>query len=55
MNEEKGSRLTKYSFRHVKCHIKDFHTMYALFPADKAANNVVHVVVWPLYYVDTVL
>ena len=38
-------------FPHLKCGIQDFHTKYALVPADKAANNVV--VVLRLYYVDT--
>ena len=41
----------KSSFRHLKQGIQDFHMKYVLVPADKAANNVV--VVWRLYYVDT--
>ena len=31
----------KYSFRHLKRGIQDFHMNYVLVPADKAANNVV--------------
>ena len=31
----------KFSFRHLKRGIQDFHMNYVLVPADKAANNVV--------------
>ena len=31
----------KSTFRHLKQGIQDFHRMYVLVPADKAANNVV--------------
>ena len=31
----------KYSFRHLKRGIQDFHMNYVLVPAHKAANNVV--------------
>ena len=31
----------KYSFRHLKRGIQDFHMNYVLVPANKAANNVV--------------
>ena len=31
----------KYSFRHLKQAIQEFHRKYVLVPADKAANNVV--------------
>ena len=39
------------SFCHLKLGVEDFHKKYVLVPADKAVNNVV--VVWRLYYVDT--
>ena len=35
----------KTSFRHLKLGIQDFHMNYVLVPADKAANNVVVVLV----------
>ena len=38
----------KFSFRHLKRGIQDFHV---LVPADIAANNVI--VVWWLYYINT--
>ena len=41
----------KSSFCHLKRGSQDFHMNYVLVPADKAANNVV--VVWRLYYIDT--
>ena len=41
----------KSSFRHLKQVIQEFHRKYVLFPADKAANNVV--VVCRLHYVNT--
>ena len=41
----------KYSFRHLKRGIQDFHMNYVLVPADKAANNVL--VVWRLCYINT--
>ena len=31
----------KFTFRHLKLGIQDFHRKYVLVPADKAANNVV--------------
>ena len=31
----------KFTFRHLKKGIQEFHTMFVLAPADKAANNVV--------------
>ena len=40
-----------FFFRHLKRGIQDFHMNYVLFPADKAAKNVV--VVWRLYYINT--
>ena len=30
----------KFSFRHLKRGIQDFHMIYVLVPTDKAANNV---------------
>ena len=41
----------KYSFRHLKQGIQEFHRKYVLVPADKAANNVV--VVCRLHYINT--
>ena len=41
----------KFTFRHLKQGIQDFHRKYVLVPADKAANNVV--VVWRLHYINT--
>ena len=41
----------KYSFRHLKQSIQEFHRKYVLVPADKAANNIV--VVCRLYYINT--
>ena len=41
----------KSSFRNLKRGIQDFHRIYVLVPADKAANNVE--VVWRLYYINT--
>ena len=41
----------KSTFRYLKQGIQDFHRKYVLFPADKAANNVV--VVWRLHYINT--
>ena len=38
----------KYSFRHLKQGIQDFHRKYVLVSADKAATNVV--IVGRLYY-----
>ena len=32
---------SKFSFRHLKQGIQEFHRKYVLVPADKAANNVV--------------
>ncbi|MCU7801044.1 MAG: hypothetical protein KZQ70_13130 [gamma proteobacterium symbiont of Lucinoma myriamae] len=32
---------SKFSFRHLKQGIQDFHGKYVLVPADKAANNVI--------------
>ena len=43
----------KYSIRYLKRGIKEFHTKYVLVPADKAANNVVVVVVFRLHYINT--
>ena len=34
-------RKPKFSFRHLKQGIQEFHRNYILVPADKAANNVV--------------
>ena len=42
----------KLSFKHLKQGIKQFHRMYVLVPADKAANSVV--VVCRLHYVNTI-
>ena len=41
----------KWSFRHLKQGIQEFHRKYVLVPADKAANNVV--VVCRLHYINT--
>ena len=41
----------KFSFRHLKQGIQEFHRKYVLVPADKAANNVV--VVCRLHYIKT--
>ena len=41
----------KYSFRHLKQSIQEFHRKYVLVPAAKAANNVV--VVRRLHYINT--
>ena len=41
----------KYSFRHLKQGIQEFHRKYVLVPADKAENNVV--VVCRLHYIKT--
>ena len=41
----------KYSFRHLKQGIQEFHRKYVLVPADKAANNVV--VVCRLHFINT--
>ena len=38
------------SFRHLKQGIQEFHSKYALVPADKAANNVV--VVCRFHYIN---
>ena len=43
----------KFSFRHLKQSIQEFHRKYVLVPADKAANNVV--VVWRLHYISTLI
>ena len=42
----------KSSFRHVKQGIQEFHRMYVLVPADKAAN-IYGVVVSRLHYINT--
>ena len=42
----------KPSFRHLKQGIQEFHRMYVLVPADKAANNVV--VGCRLHYINTI-
>ena len=34
-------RKPKFNFRHVKKGIQEFHRVFVLAPADKAANNVV--------------
>ena len=39
----------KFSFRHLKQGIQEFHGKYVLIPADNAANNIV-VVFW-LHYI----
>ena len=36
-------RKPKISYRYMKLGIQEFHRMYVLVPADKAANNVVAV------------
>ena len=41
----------KSSFRHLKQGIQGFHRKYVLYPADKAANNVVDVC--RLHYINT--
>ena len=41
----------KFTFRHLKKGIQEFHRKFVLAPADKAANNVV--VVWKRYYINT--
>ena len=41
----------KFTFRHVKKEIQEFHRRFVLALADKAANNVV--VVWKRYYLNT--
>ena len=41
----------KFSFRHLKKGIQEFHRRFILAPTDKAANNVV--VVWKRYYINT--
>ena len=41
----------KSSFRQLKQGLQDFHRMYVLLPADKAANNIV--VVYRLHYINT--
>ena len=43
----------KFSFRHLKQGIEEFHRKYVLVPADKAANNVV--AVWRLHYINTLI
>ena len=43
----------KFYFRHLKQGIQEFHRKYVLFPADKAANNVV--AVWRLHYINTLI
>ena len=44
---------SKFSFRHLKQGIQEFHRKYVLIPADKAANNVV--VVWRFHYKNTLI
>ena len=41
----------KFSFRHLKQGIQEFHRKYVLVPTDKAANNIV--VVCRLHYINT--
>ena len=41
----------KFTFRHLKKGIQEFHRRFVLAPADKAANNVV--VVWKGYFINT--
>ena len=41
----------KFTFRHVKKGIQEFHRRFVLVSEDKAANNVV--VVWKRYYINT--
>ena len=41
----------KYSFRHLKQGIQEFHGKFVFVPADKAANNIV--VVCRLHYINT--
>ena len=41
----------KFTFRHLKKGIQEFHRRFVLASADKAANNVV--VVWKRYYINT--
>ena len=43
----------KFSFRHLKQGIQEFHRKFVLVPADKATNNVV--IVWRLHYVNTLI
>ena len=43
----------KFSFRHLKQGIQEFHRKCVLVPADKAANNVV--VVWRLHYINVLI
>ena len=43
--------ISKYSFRHLKQGIQEFHRKYVFVPADKAANNVV--VVCRLHLIKT--
>ena len=38
---EKKSLKPKFTFRHLKKGIQEFHRKFVLAPADKAANNVV--------------
>ena len=42
---------SKFTFRHLKKGIQEFHRRFVSAPADKAANNVV--VVWKRYYINT--
>ena len=42
----------KFTLRHLKKGIQEFHRMFVLAPVDKAANNVV--VVGKRYYIDTI-
>ena len=42
---------SKFLFRHLKRSIQNFHMKHVSVPADKTTNSIV--VVWYLYYVDT--
>ena len=41
----------KFSFRHLKQGIQEFHKTYVLVPADKAVNNIIFVC--RLHYINT--
>ena len=41
---------TKFTFRRQKLGIQEFHKKYVLFPADRAAKNIV--VVWWLHHIN---